>query len=230
LSKQPARGIDVYLEVGSKRTFAGALEWPGWCRAGRDEQGALQALADAGPRYARVLAATSLGFQAPPDTSRFTVVERLDGNATTDFGAPDVAPSDDARPIDEADRQRFETLLAACWDAFDAAAEAATGKELRLGPRGGGRDLEGIARHVMGAEHGYLARVAGKHARRKGEALSDEVQRTRRELLEALARAARGELPERGPRGGTIWPARYFVRRVAWHVVDHIWEIEDRSA
>ena len=25
------------------------------------------------------------------------------------------------------------------------------------------------------------------------------------------------------------WPARYFVRRTAWHVLDHVWEIEDRS-
>jgi hypothetical protein len=25
-----------------------------------------------------------------------------------------------------------------------------------------------------------------------------------------------------------IWPPRYFVRRVAWHVLDHAWEIEDR--
>ena len=29
---------DVYLELGTKRVFACALEWPGWCRGGRDEQ------------------------------------------------------------------------------------------------------------------------------------------------------------------------------------------------
>jgi hypothetical protein len=38
----------------------------------------------------------------------------------------------------------------------------------------------------------------------------------------------RGELAERGPRGGIRWPARYYVRRAAWHVLDHAWEIEDR--
>jgi len=26
------------------------------------------------------------------------------------------------------------------------------------------------------------------------------------------------------------WPARYAVRRLAWHVMDHAWEIEDRSS
>ena len=52
-----ANHIDVYLEIGPKRTFAGAIDWPGWCRSGRQdaEQSALQALLDYGPRYAAVL-------------------------------------------------------------------------------------------------------------------------------------------------------------------------------
>ena len=25
------------------------------------------------------------------------------------------------------------------------------------------------------------------------------------------------------------WTARYFLRRAAWHVLDHVWEIEDKS-
>ena len=49
-------------------------------------------------------------------------------------------------------------------------------------------------------------------------------------MLEALAASVRGEVPETGPRGGKRWSARYFVRREAWHVLDHAWEIEDRSA
>ena len=28
--------IDSYLEIGKTRVFAGAIEWPGWCRSGRD--------------------------------------------------------------------------------------------------------------------------------------------------------------------------------------------------
>lgn len=24
------------------------------------------------------------------------------------------------------------------------------------------------------------------------------------------------------------WPVRYYVRRAAWHVLDHAWEIEDK--
>jgi len=42
--------VEVALEVGSKRTFATALDWPGWCRSGRDEAGALDALLAYAPR------------------------------------------------------------------------------------------------------------------------------------------------------------------------------------
>lgn len=44
------RATPVGLEVGSKRVFAWALEWPGWCRAGRTEDLALEALAAYAPR------------------------------------------------------------------------------------------------------------------------------------------------------------------------------------
>ncbi len=46
----------VYLELGTKRVFACALDWPGWCRSGRTEDEALARLADYAPRYAVVAA------------------------------------------------------------------------------------------------------------------------------------------------------------------------------
>ena len=91
--------IDVYLEIGNKRTFASALNWPGWCRSGRDQRSALQALFDYGPRYARVLRPARLGFHTPIDISAFAVIERLKGNAATDFGAPNIAPASDTKPV-----------------------------------------------------------------------------------------------------------------------------------
>jgi hypothetical protein len=220
--------IDVYLEIGEKRTFAGPIDWPGWCRVGRDEDAALQALVDTGPRYSKILHAARISFKAPADPSAFAVVERLDGNTTTDFGAPDVAPQSDERPVDDAELKRFQKLLTAYWKAFDAAVSAASGKELRKGPRGGGRELEGIIRHVLGAEAGYLGRLAWKHKLDESADLSEELDRTRQAVLDALAAAAHDELPKRGPRGGVIWTPRYFVRRLGWHVLDHLWEIEDR--
>ncbi len=220
--------IAVYLEIGKKRTFAGAIEWLGWCRSGRDQDSALQALLDYGPRYAHILRTAHVEFQSPADATALIVVERHKGNTTTDFGAPDVAPSSDTRSMDRAELERSRKLLTAYWQAFDAAVRKAAGKELRKGPRGGGRDLDGIVRHVLGADKSYLARLAWKQKTSEEHDLSEELHRTRQEVLNALAAATRGELPAHGPRGGVIWTPRYFVRRVAWHVLDHAWEIEER--
>lgn len=225
MAKQSQCG--VYLEVGQKRVFAGALEWPGWCRSGRDEAAALQALADSAPRYARVLAAAGIGFE-PPVAADLEVAERLAGTSTTEFGAPDVAPASDARPIDAHELERLQALLRAYWQALDAAMRAAAGRTLRGGPRGGGRDLAAIGRHVSEAEAAYLGKLAWKRERgAAGDAL-DELAQTHQAALDALAAAVRDGLPERGPRGGAIWLPRYFVRRVGWHVLDHAWELEDR--
>jgi len=220
--------IAVYLEIGKKKTFAGALAWPGWCRSGRDEASALQALFDYGKRYERVARIAQLGFQPPTDVSAFTEVERLQGDTTTDFGAPGIAPTGDAQPVDNAELQRFQALLQACWQAFDSATMAANGKDLRKGPRGGGRDIDGIIEHVLGADAGYLAQLGWKLKIGEEVDSREALAQTRQAIPEALASSARGELPSRGPRGGIRWTPRYFVRRSAWHVLDHTWEIEDR--
>ena len=46
-----------------------------------------------------------------------------------------------------------------------------------------------------------------------------------RERLVELLTASPGTAPP--PTG---WPAPYALRRIAWHALDHAWEIEDRSA
>lgn len=218
----------VYLEVGSRRTFAAALDWPGWCRAGRDEAAALQALFEYGPRYARVLRPARLGFQAPTEAAALVVAESLPGNATTDFGAPDRAPAGDADPLGDAELRRLQVLLQACWTALDIAMESAHGRPLRAGPRGGGRALDALGEHVLRAEQSYLSALGGKVPGPKEAALSAEP--LRRATRETLVAAAHGEIAARGPRGGKRWPPRYFVRRAAWHILDHVWEIEDRLA
>lgn len=226
-SSEPAA---VYLEIGKKRTLAGALDWPGWCRGGRDEESALQALIEYGPRYEQVLHATSLRFHAPEDASTLTVIERVEGNTTTDFGAPDVPPSSDAAPPDDLELRRLQKILQACWQALDATRETARGKELRKGPRGGGRDLDNITRHVLGAEASYLSRLGGKlpNPGDAEDATESALKQRRHIILDTLEAAAHGEIPPQGPRGGARWTPRFFVRRAAWHILDHVWEIEDR--
>ena len=195
----------VYLEVGRTWVFAGAMDWPGWCRRGKGEQGALDALLDYADRYAAV---------AGPDFApgELHVIGRLPGNSTTDFGAPDARGSWDDEPLDAVEARRLAGLLEASWRAFDSVVCAAPA-HLRKGPRGGGRDRDAIADHVRDAERSY--------GRKIGVRLPP-----RTPLLDQ--RAAIAESLRAGAPDGS-WPARYAVRRFAWHVLDHAWEIEDRS-
>jgi hypothetical protein len=226
---QGANHIEVYLEIGQTRTFAAALDWPGWCRSGRDEAAALQAFYDYGPRYARALKNTRLRFRAPSEASALVVVERLMGNVTTNFGAPNLALSGDTKPIDPTELQRWQVVLKACWHAFDTAVRAATGQALSKGPRGGGRDLTQIIQHVRDVDASYLTSLGGALAPSEENTPSQALAPMRQAILTTLIAAARGEVPARGPRGGVRWTPRYFVRRLAWHELDHAWEIEDRA-
>jgi hypothetical protein len=220
--------IDVVIETGRNRTFASVLNWPGWSRSGKDEESALLALLDYSPRYTRVLQHMDIGFQPPSGPSAFHITERLQGDAGTDFEAPEIPAEAEKEPLEGTELERSKALLLAYWQAFDKAAEQATGKELRRGPRGGGRDLEKIMEHVIGADQAYLRRLAWKVEGINEKDLEAKLQHTRQAILKALESAVKNGLPEQGPRGGKIWPPRYFVRRVAWHVLDRTWEIEDR--
>jgi hypothetical protein len=220
--------VDIYVESGTKRAFAGAVEWPGWCRSGRRGEDALERLFAYAPRYARVVMGAVHGFSSPNAPSDLQVMERLEGDATTDFGAPSVALAADARPLDERELSRLLAILEASWDAFDRVVESAEGRPLRKGPRGGGRELESIAEHVIGAESSYVGKLAAKRPKDGGTGWRAAAATERATVRDALMRAVTDGLPETGPRGGSIWLPRYFVRRAAWHVLDHAWEIDDR--
>ena len=209
--------VDVYVETGIKRVFAGAIGWPGWCRSAKTEEDALGELVACAHRYAKALRRTRLGFEPPARSTSLRVRERVKGNATTDFGAPAIAPQADDRRLGEHEVERQLTILRACWAALDRAAAAAEGAVLRTGPRGGGRPLTKIVAHVTDAEGAYLAKLG---YRAVGDA--------RAAIAKAIVARAGGAAPERVPRSGRLWSPRYAVRRTAWHALDHAWEIEDR--
>jgi hypothetical protein len=221
--------VGVYLEIGAKRTFAGAIEWPGWCRSGRTEDEALEVLIAYGPRYRAVLGSSSPQFRSPPDVSSLTVVERLKGGTGTDFGVPGSSPGADEQPVDERELARFRRLLARCWSSFDAAAVAASGVELRKGPRGGGRDLDKIVAHVRDADEAYLTQLGSIRPNAKDPGSAAEVARLRATVLDALSARARGQSAAEPNKVKKLWSPRYHVRRATWHLLDHAWEIEDRA-
>jgi hypothetical protein len=207
----------VYLEVGKNRVFASAADWPGWSRSGKDETLALEALAAASPRYAVAAKAARITFA--PGT-KFEVVERLPGNATTEFGAPGAIAKAESKRLTKKEAGRLSALVAASWTVLDRVVEKAP-PSLRKGPRGGGRDRDKIVAHVLDAEIAYAGKLG---LRLQPPAAGDAAAvREHRNAIVAALRAGTKGVTERG------WPARYAARRMAWHALDHAWEIEDRS-
>jgi hypothetical protein len=204
--------IEVYVEIGKRRVFACPVEWPAWERSGGDVDSALENLATYHPRYVSALG--DLGSLVP--APEFMVVASLEGNATTDYGAPGQIYEADDRPL-RPDGDRLVAIVQAAWAAVERATEAAT-LPLTKGPRGGGRELGAIVAHVVDAERSYAPKI-GVRGSQLDPRDPSAVAARRDEMITAALSA--------GPE--SKWPARFFLRRLAWHALDHAWEIEDRS-
>ncbi len=216
--------MDIYLEVTKKRTIAVALNAIGFYRIGKTEEDVLTSLLEYGQRYTEIVTSAEIDFQPPTSLDEINIVHRYEGNATTAFGSPGIISDTDKRKITAADAEHYEKLIRTCWDAFDKALASAQGKELRKGPRGGGRTREKIIAHVRESELAYLRKQGQKVPKEQRE----DMHAIRIAVLETLTLAVKGKIPEKGPRGGAMWPTPYFVRSVVSHLVDHIWEIENR--
>ena len=210
--------LRIYLDEGRRRTFAAALDWPGWARSGKTAEAAIENLQAYLPRFAPVV--RRAGLEPPTADADVEIVERVPGTATTDFGALGNAPKADLAPIEPGETDRLVALLQAAWDTFDEVAATAPA-ELRKGPRGGGRDRDKIIAHVISAEASYI-RSLGLRASTAGQEVPDPTWRP--DVLDVLRNVRDG-----APRTEKGWPPRYAARRIAWHVLDHAWEIEDRS-
>lgn len=211
--------LPIALEISSRRAFAEALEWPGWARAGKTDGAAIEALLAYAPRYAPVAHAAGLAL---PTSFDFDVVERLDGSSGTEFGVPSHPTRADARPVDAAEARRLVSIVEAAWTTFDSVVARAPA-ELRKGPRGGGRDRDKMAGHVIGADW-YYAREIGIKVKEPAHGDRPAIEALRTAVLDVLRQPSDGS-----PLAGRKWPTRYAARRIAWHALDHAWEMEDRS-
>ena len=212
--------IPVYIESGDKKVFACAVDYPGWCRSGKDEAAALEALAGYAPRYAEVAKRAKAAFHSREP--EFEIVERIKGKGATDFGIPHEIPKLDAEPLTARQAARQVGLMEAAWALLDKVAKA-TPAELRKGPRGGGRDRDKMLDHVFGAEAAYGRHIGVKHPQPE---LGDRKAITA--LREDLAGVLRGA-SDGSPVREKGWPPRYALRRITWHVLDHVWEMQDRT-
>jgi hypothetical protein len=195
--------IRVYLEEGKQWVFAAAIDWPGWCRRAKSAHEALEALEEYRGRYAAAVPARRV-------VGRLRVVGTVTGDATTDFGAPSIRGPWDDEVLTAPTKKRQISLLEDCWRYFDEVVETSSAM-LRKGPRGGGRDRDGVVAHVREAERAYAPKAGVRIAPRT------PWPEQRRLIVSGLKANA-----------DTTWPTAYAVRRIAWHVLDHAWEIEDK--
>src|SRR4051812_32412645 len=209
--------IHVTIEQTPRKTFASAVDWPGWSRSGRTEALALEALAAYAPRYAAIARAEHRRFDPDATVDDFEIVERVEGSAGTDYGVPSKPTDHDARNLDADEAARRAGLVAAAWTYFDRIAAAAP-EALPKGPRGGGRDTSKVVGHVMDADRAY-ANQMGIKVREFAPDDRRAIRAMRDEMLDVL-RAARSGTPIADRR----WPPRYAAHRIAWHALDHAWE------
>ena len=216
----------VVLEIGPKgrKVVAGALDWPGLDRSGKDEDAALERLSTYVPRYARVaqLAGKADAFA---QQSELEVVERYAGNTSTDFWGIAHVPSSMERgalPAEELEHRL--TVLQACWAYFDETVVRITA-ELRPGARSAGRTRQQIIRHVLLNEPEQFSRKVGVRTPIESVLEPENLAAHRAAFLDGF-RAYNAE--DRMP--GRSWTLQFLLRRTAQHVMDHAWEMEDRDA
>jgi hypothetical protein len=216
--------LRVILEVGKKerRIVAGAMDWPGLDRWGKTDDDAIAKLTSYLPRYEGVAEGAGLSNHFLRQKS-VEIVERVTGSGSADYWGIAHVPSEIEREVlTPAELERRLALLAACWSYFDDTAERVSA-ELRPGPRGGGWTRDEIIRHVHSNEPEQFTRKVEVRTPREVMLTGDG----RVEHREATADAIRAYNAE--GRAARTWPIQFLIRRIAHHVMDHAWEMEDRD-
>jgi hypothetical protein len=215
--------VRVMLEQGKKkRVVACAFDWPGWDRSARIGHDVLAVLAAYRSRYAKVAELAGFGAEFGA-TGEFDVVERVDGIGMTDYyglsGRPAASEHD---PMTDAECERKIGLLQASWRTFDDMA-ARVSAELRKGPRGGGWPKDRIIRHVNGAEIDEFAPKVGVKVPLETRDDAEALGAYREAFVKGIREHQASGEPARS------WPLQFLIRRCAWHMLDHAWELEDRD-
>jgi hypothetical protein len=218
VTSKPAR-LEVVIEAGDKKVFSSALDWPGWSRSAKTRDEAIERLLEYAPRYAPIAKVAGLDF---PESFDVEVVQRLEGGSGTDFGVPSRIHEPDHAPVTKAGAERLARIVESAWQHFDRVAKGAPA-ELRKGPRGGGRDRDKMVGHVIESDW-YYARELGMKLKAPNPDDRAVVKAMRDAMLEILRQPSDGS-----PLAGRTWTPRYAARRIAWHSIDHAWEMEDRS-
>ena len=218
-----ANELRVTLEIGpkGKKVAAVAPDWPGLERGAKTEEAAIERLQSYRPRYAPVAKLAGMDTEFAAITA-VAVVEHYPGTSSTDFwGISFGFSSFDRQDMPSEEFERELTLMQACWAFFDDA-RLRVSAEMRMGPRGGGRDRDHIVRHTFAAEQDWARKIGVLTP--QGAMLSDEGLKAHRDAYREAIRAFHSE----GIMART-WPLRFLIRHTAFHTLDHAWEMEDKD-
>ena len=199
-----------------KKAFATAVDWPGWSRSGKTEE--LRSR-----HWWPTRSDTRRSRELARRTSRRSGVDRRRradrGRRRDRFGVPDVTDQD-RRPRDREDGERL-----ARWSKRPGRPST----DRRRGARGA---AQGTARRRPRPRRSSTTSSARRQAYahemgiKRKEFTSDRAarRRLRAAMLEDLRAPSDGS-----PIADRKWTTRYAAHRIAWHALDHAWEIEDRS-
>lgn len=219
----------VSIERGpkGKKCVAYAVDWPGLERNGKTAETALEQMSAYRSRYARIADRAGLAAEFAAE-SLPEVVEDYPGVGSTDFWGISFAQS----PLDYAgiDNETFDRrirILQACWQEFDDIA-ARVSPELRKGPRGGGRDRDHIVRHLIATELDWTPKIGIRLDYHDVAFPLENRQQFHAQGVEQLRYHYETDTPMK-LKGGPLWTMPYFIRHLAYHVMDHAWEMEDKD-
>ena len=213
-----SKPLRLFVEETPKKVFVSALDWPGLARGAKTEDLAVESLVAHLPRYAKV--AHKAGERFDPHDFDIEVVSRTEGDAGSAYGIPSlVAPEDrDAGRCARGEADRIDR-------------RGVVGR-VRRRSRRRRRSRSGRAHAAAGATGRRSSSTSpGRTAATPARWASRATPRRRRASRPSGRRCWRccGTTSDGSPIADKKWPPRYAARRVAWHALDHAWEIEDRT-
>jgi hypothetical protein len=218
--------VRTVIEHGTKdkKSVAFSLDWPGWSRGAKSADVALETLESYRERYRPI--ADLAGMVREFDTAGpLEIVENRVGTGSTDFWGISFSPSSTEHgPMSEAELKRKITLLRACWAFFDSVASRVSA-EMRMGPRGGGRDRNRIIRHTIRTESEDFAKQVGLRIPEEAALTPDGLHSHRETYVAAMRAYNAGEVKRRM----RSWTLPFLIRHSAFHTLDHAWEMEDKD-
>ena len=218
--------VRTVVEHGTKdkKSVAFSLDWDGWERGGKTADHAVATLEAYRNRYRPIAELAGLA-QAFDAAGELDVIEDRVGTGSVDFWGISFSPSSTEHDqLSDEELERKLGLLQAAWAFFDATA-ARVSPEMRMGPRGGGRDRNRIVRHTIRTESEDFAKQVGIRIPEEAALTPEGLRTHRHDYLEALRAYNAGRID----RKMRSWTLPYLIRHSAFHTLDHAWEMEDKD-